>query len=252
MARDKRKDVKVAFTIKKQGIGWAVRKEDVQLLSALNAFIKKNYRGFFYNTLKDKYFKNTASSGAWSEKFRYDTSGNISPYDEMAKKYAGKYGLDWRLIVAQIFQESGFNPRKVSWAGAKGLMQVMPRTARELGLKDLYDPESSIKAGTYYLKKLLDRFAPSIKLKDRIRFALAAYHVGYNHVADARLLARRQGLDPDVWFENVEKAMLLLQKRVYYRKTRYGYCNGRRTVNYVREILNRYNTYLRADVNKAA
>jgi len=252
MERDKGKDVKVAFTIKKQGIGWAVRKEDVQLLSALNAFIKKNYRGFFYNTLKDKYFKNSVSSGAWSEKFRYDRSGHISPYDEMAKKYAGRYGLDWRLIVAQIFQESGFNPRKVSWAGARGLMQVMPRTARELGLKDLYDPESSIKAGTYYLKKLLDRFAPSIKLKDRIRFALAAYHVGYNHVADARLLARRQGLNPDVWFDNVEKAMLLLQKRVYYRKTRYGYCNGRRTVNYVREILNRYNTYLRADVNKAA
>ncbi len=252
MERDKGKDLKAAFTLKKQGIGWAVRKGDVKLLAALNTFIKKKYRGFFYNTIKDKYFKNPAPSGAWSKGFRYDKSGQISPYDDLAKKYAGRYGLDWRLVVSQIFQESGFNPRKKSWAGAKGLMQVMPRTARELGLKDLYDPESSIKAGTYYLKRLLERFGPSIKLKDRIRFTLASYHVGYNHVADARLLAQRQGLNPDVWFGNVEKAMLLLQKRRYYRKTRYGYCNGRRTVNYVREILNRYNAYLRSDVDEAA
>jgi len=252
MEREKGKDLKAAFTLKKQGIAWAVRRGDVKLLAALNAFIKKEYRGFFFNALKDKYFKNPLPSGTAKKGFRYDISGQISPYDELAKKYAGMYGLDWRLVVSQMFQESGFNPRKRSWAGARGLMQVMPRTARELGLKDLYDPESSIKAGTYYLKKLLERFSPSIKLNNRIRFALASYHVGYNHVADARRLARREGLDPDVWFDNVEKAMLLLQKRAYYRKTRYGYCNGRRTVNYVREILNRYNAYLRSDENEAA
>ncbi len=252
MEIDKGRDVKAAFTLKEQGIGWAVRKENAQLLRALNVFIKKKYRGFFYNTLKDKYFKNPAPSSGLSKGFRYDKSGHISPYDEMAKKYAGRYGLDWRLVVSQIFQESGFNPRKVSWAGAKGLMQVMPRTAKELGLKDLYDPEASIKAGTYYLKALLDRFSPSIKLNDRIRFALASYHVGYNHVADARRLARTQGLNPDIWFDNVEKAMLLLQKRHYYRKSRFGYCNGRRTVNYVREILNRYNAYIRSEGSDAA
>jgi len=246
------KKLRAAFTLGKRGLGWAVRKSDVKLLAELNAFIKKEYRGLFYNTLKDKYFKNPVSPKAEKDGFRYYRSGRISPYDDLVKKYAGMYGLDWRLVVAQMFQESGFNPRKRSWAGEKGLMQVMPRTARELGLRNLYDPESSIKAGTYYMKKLLGRFSPSIKLQDRISFALAAYHVGYNHVADARKLARRQGLNPDVWFDNVEKAMLLLQKRAYYRKTRYGYCNGRRTVNYVRAILERYNAYLRTEVPEAA
>ncbi len=250
--RENGRKLRAAFTLGKRGLGWAVRKSDVKLLTALNAFIKKEYRGLFYNTLKEKYFKNPKMPEDTKDGFRYYKSGRISPYDDLVKKYAGMYGLDWRLVVAQMFQESGFNPRKRSWAGAKGLMQVMPRTARELGIKDLYDPESSIKAGTYYMKKLLERFSPAIKLQDRISFALAAYHVGYNHVADARKLARRQGLNPDVWFGNVEKAMLLLQKRAYYRKTRYGYCNGRRTVNYVRSILERYNAYLRPAVQKAA
>ncbi len=252
MERENGKDLKAAFTLGKRGLGWAVRKDDTKLLKELNAFIKKEYKGFFYNMLKEKYFKNPMASETDRDGFRYYKSGRISPYDDLAKKYAGIYGLDWRLIVAQMFQESGFNPRKRSWAGARGLMQVMPRTARELGLKDLYDPESSIKAGAYYMKKLLARFSPSISLNDRISLTLAAYHVGYNHVADARTLARKLGLNPDIWFNNVEKAMLLLQKRHYYRKTRYGYCNGRRTVNYVRAILDRYNAYLRPEVPEAA
>ncbi|MFQ5480097.1 MAG: transporter substrate-binding domain-containing protein [Thermodesulfobacteriota bacterium] len=249
--REQGNDVKAAFTLKKSGIGWAVRKEDVKLLARLNAFIKKQHKSFFYNTIKDKYFNGSVSVPEVDKDLRYDRSGRISPYDELVKKYAAMYGLDWRLVVSQMFQESSFNPRKVSWAGARGLMQLMPRTAKEFGLKKSFDPESSIKAGTYYMKKLLKRFGPPIKLKDRISFALASYHVGFNHVADARILAAKEGLNPDIWFDNVEKAMILLQKRSYYRKTKYGYCNGRRTVVYVRDILNRYNAYLHHEVHAA-
>ncbi len=246
------KDLKSAFTLKKSGLGWAVRKEDTRLLHALNTFIKKQRGSFFFNTLKDKYFSPSTKSAVADKTLRYDRSGNISPFDDLVKKYAALYGLDWRLVVAQMFQESSFNPRKLSWAGARGLMQLMPRTARQFGLRKSFDPESSIKAGSYYMKKLLKRFGPPIKLKDSISFALAAYHAGYNHVADARNLAVSEGLDPNVWFDNVEKTMILLQNRKYYRKTRYGYCNGRRTVHYVREIITRYNAYLRHDVGDAA
>jgi membrane-bound lytic murein transglycosylase F len=238
--------LKKAFGLKKTQIGWAVREENKRLLESLNAYIYREYRGFFHNMMKKKYFKNKkiivrANQG---DEFRYDVSGRISPYDDLAKKYAETYGLDWRLITAQMYQESRFKPTRVSWAGARGLMQLMPRTAKEMGVVDISVPEGSIYGGTKYMSQLLKRFDPEIPLEERIRFALASYNVGYNHVSDARRLAARIGFNPDVWFGNVEKAMLLLQKRKYYEKARYGYCRGSEPVSYVREILSHYDAYV--------
>lgn len=238
--------LKSAFSLKNTRHGWAVRKDNEGLLAALNAYIEKEYRGLFYNVMKKKYFENkrTIVKANQLDTFRSDVSGKISPYDKLTKKYAEMYGLDWRLITAQMYQESRFNPEKKSWAGATGLMQLMPSTAWELGVVNMKNPESAIRGGTKYLSQLIDRFDPEIPLDERIRFALASYNVGYHHVTDARRLASKIGLNPNEWFGNVEKALLLLQRSAYYENARYGYCRGSQTTWYVREVLNRYDAYV--------
>ena len=174
----------------------------------------------------------------------HDSADGLSPYDAMIQREATTHGFEWPLIVAQMYQESGFNPKARSPAGAIGLMQILPRTAKEFGVKNLRDPEQAIRAGVAYLAWLHSRFEPELTVKDRIWFALAAYNAGFGHVRDARQLADQLGLDPNRWFDHVEKAMRLLSKRAYYRKTEYGYVRGYEVIKYVREIRERYRSYL--------
>ena len=230
----------------KSDIAWAVRKSNPELLQALNRFIKKEYRGLFYNVQKQRYFEDSKVIARADSPWRLDKSGRISPFDNIVRKYAARNNLDWRLILAQIYQESRFHPKKRSWSGAEGLMQLLPRAAREVGVDGkLTDPETSIKAGVRYLRRMIDLFDPKLPLQTRIRFGLASYNAGRGHVLDARRLARRQGLSADVWYGNVEQAMLLLSKRKYYSKARFGYVRGSEPVDYVRQIEDRYFSYIK-------
>ena len=222
---------------------YAVRKNNLQLLGEINAFIKKEYRGTFYNVLKGKYFASTKRLASYRED-RVTSDSTLSPYDQLVKDSARKYQFDWRLITSQMFQESRFNPKASSPAGAKGLMQVLPRTAKELGFLDLHKPEQSVAAGIQYLDWTRARFSNNIPLEERLFFALAAYNAGFGHVRDAQKLAKKMNLRSDKWFDNVEKAMLLLQQPKYYKNTRFGYCRGSEPVNYVREIQQRYLSYV--------
>lgn len=225
--------------------GWVVRESNPKLLKELNRFIAKEYRSLFYNMTYKKYFK--APKGVAKLKrgqLEFADSGALSPYDETVKIFAAKYDFEWRLLVAQMYQESRFNPNAKSWAGAVGLFQVMPRTARELGYQDLQNPQIGIEAGVKYLKWTWQRFSESLPIRDRLWFSLAAYNAGVGHVHDARQLARKQGLNPNRWFNNVEKSMLLLSKREYAAKARHGYVRGQEPVNYVRDIRNRFNAYI--------
>jgi membrane-bound lytic murein transglycosylase F len=145
-----------------------------------------------------------------------------------------------------MFQESRFDPKVTSWVGAKGLMQVMPRTAQELKIADVVTPDTGILAGTKLLARYSAMFdSPEVLAKDRLRFALASYNCGPGHVADARVLAKDMGLDPNVWFKNVERAALLLSKPEVARKARYGFCRCEEPVKYVSEIQTRYDAYVK-------
>ena len=242
-----RDDIKAAFAL--EGLrknAWAVRPENPKLLAAINSFIKKEYKGLFYNITYKKYFRDSHKIKKHrKDRIDLNPDGTISPFDSLVKKYARQYGFDWRLLISQMYQESRFDPQAKSWVGAKGLMQVMPRTAKELGLTKLEDPETGIHAGVKYLDWVRDRFEEELDVKDRMWFALAAYNAGAGHVRDARRLARQQGWNPNRWFNHVEKAMLLLSKRKYASKARHGYVRGTEPVNYVREIRNRYQAYIR-------
>jgi membrane-bound lytic murein transglycosylase F len=240
-------DIRAAFTIGEPvAHGWVVNESSPKLLDAINAFVKKEYRGLFYNLAQQKYFKKPqAIKKRLQERVDKPEGGDLSPWDDLVRKHAKQYGFDWRLIVAQMFQESRFNPKAKSWAGARGLLQVMPRTARELGIKNLANPENGIQAGIKYLDWLRDRFEPELPVQDRMWFVLASFNAGAGHVKDARRLAKQQGWQSNRWFGHVEKAMLLLSKRKYARKARHGFVRGTEPVNYVREIRNRYEAYVR-------
>lgn len=224
---------------------WAIKKGNNTLLKVSNLFIKKHYKGLFYNVIYNKYFKNQKRldkhyKGYVSEK----NSGVLSPYDEIVKKYAQQYDFDWRLLIAQMHQESRFDPDAISMAGAQGLFQVMPRTAQELGIDDIYIPEQGIKAGIHYMDWVRKRMRVSeVDEKQLIWFTLASYNAGAGHVRDAMRLAKKKGWKSNIWFHNVEKAMLLLAEPKYAAKARYGYVRGEEPVTYIRAIKRRFDTY---------
>ncbi len=240
-----RDDIKAGFTLKEpQPQAWAVHQEAPELLKALNDFHKKEYRGLVYNMIYQRYFKDARKIQSYQAERINGEINEYSAYDDWVKKYAEQYQFDWHLIMAQMYQESRFDPQATSWAGAQGLMQIMPRTAKQFKVEDPKDPEQSIRGGVKYLDWVRARFEDGIPVKDRLWFALAGYNAGWGHVQDARRLAEQLSLNPNRWFNNVEKAMLLLSKKKYAAKARHGYVRGREPVQYVHQIRARYRAYL--------
>lgn len=175
--------------------------------------------------------------------------GVISHYDNLFKTYARMCNWDWRLIAAQCYQESTFDPEAKSWAGACGLMQIMPGTADHLDLprEKLTDPEANIEAATRYIKELENNLSFIHNRYERQNFVLASYNGGLNHVRDAMRLAERDGKNAQLW-NDVRQYILLLSQPRYYQDTlvHYGYMRGTETVDYVDKIRQRYQKYKRS------
>lgn len=225
---------------------WAVREDNPELLTAIDGYLERVHRSAFYNTLYAKYFQDRDRVRSFStQRIDLRDGQQISPWDDIVREYAQQYGFDWRLILAQIYQESSFNPDARSWAGARGLMQIMPVTATQVGVDDnLVDPETNIRAGLKYLAWLRERFEADLSIQDRMWFMLAAYNAGVGHVRDARRLADSLGYDRDRWFDNVEIAMEKLSQREYFQHARFGFVRGHEPVGYVRAIRERYQAYM--------
>ncbi|WP_261319558.1 MltF family protein [Microbulbifer agarilyticus] len=222
---------------------WMVRENNPELLKAVEKFFDKKGTQKKIAVLYNKYFDSPKRTRP--EINELNAEGNISPFDEFVKKYSDEYDFDWRLIVAQMFQESTFNPKAKSWVGARGLMQVMPDTGKQVGEKNLFDPETSVRAGLKYLEWLHRKFEDKgISPENMMWFTLASYNAGLGHVYDAQDLAEEKGWDRNVWFDNVENAMLLLSDKKYYEKARYGYARGQEPFDYVRKIQSRFRTYV--------
>jgi Transglycosylase SLT domain len=171
-------------------------------------------------------------------------AGQISRYAGVIAKYAGEAGFDWRLVAALIFEESSFEEKAVSAAGAKGLMQLMPWIPAEVGVANVSAPEANIQAGILYLRRLSDQFSDA-RAKDRLAMVLAAYMLGPGHVVDAQDMARELGLDPQSWQRGLEQTLPLLEDERFNGHCRLGAAHGRQAVDYVNRILDRYETYRR-------
>ncbi|VGO15166.1 Membrane-bound lytic murein transglycosylase F [Pontiella desulfatans] len=222
--------------------GWVVRDNQPQLRAAVDAYFEKELGGSTFNTIYNRYF-NLSRNTTLDDKFNTMEPGQISPYDDLVKKHAATYEFPWTLICSQMFQESSFREDAVSWSGAQGLMQLMPATAKEVGVKNPFDPDDNIRGGTYYLKKQYRRVPDEVDTVNTTCFALASYNGGYGHLIDARKLAKQLGKDPNVWTDNVDHAYALLSEPYYSKRAKYGYCRSEEIIGYVRKIMSRYIAY---------
>lgn len=227
-------------------VAWAVRKNSEQLKEELDAYIEDVKQSPDYYALYDKYFENKKIYNAQlKEELKLQVAGRISEYDDIIKKHASAIDWDWRLVASQIYQESKFDTKAKSWAGARGLMQIMPATARDLNLNDPYNPRESIRAGTDYLKYLEQFWDEIPDSTERIKFILASYNTGVGHVKDAQRLAKKFGKPTNRWTNGVDEFMLLKAKPKYYNDpvVKYGYSRGTEPYDYVKKIFKRFGYY---------
>lgn len=230
-----------------QNLAWAVRKGDNQFLESVNSWLEGFKKTSRFRYTYNKYFKNSRSAHRVQSKFYSITGGQVSEFDEIFKKQSKLINWDWRLLASLVYQESNFNPKVTSWAGAFGLMQLMPTTASRYGVDSLSSPLQNIIAGVKYIQWLNGILKNKISDTDeRQKFVIASYNVGLGHVLDARRLAKKNGKNPDIWNDNVDFYILNKSNPMYYRDpvVKYGYCRGEETYKYVAEIYDRYNHYI--------
>lgn len=229
-----------------QNLAWIVRSDAPDLLSFINDWLEDYKKTMKYQVLHQTYFKTGTIRNIAKSDYSTFKAGKMSAYDYAIKKYSEQIGWDWKLLASLIYQESRFKPNARSWAGAFGIMQLMPSTAQQYGVDTASGPVEQIRAGVKLLKWLDKRFMDDIPDNDeRINFILASYNVGYGHVQDARRLARKHGKNANIWKDNVEYFLLNKSKPEYYNDdvVKHGYCRGTETYNYVREIIERYQHY---------
>ncbi len=168
----------------------------------------------------------------------------LALYADSIARYADEEALDWRLVAAVIAEESAFQPKALSPAGAFGLMQVREAAAREVGVFPYAEPDANVRAGVRYLAAMRAAFAGATP-HDTRALMLAAYNMGPGHLRDARQLAAELGYDPLVWQESVASIVLLLEQPAFYEETRHGFARGGDVVRYVERVLTRYGAYRR-------
>lgn len=238
-------DVKTDISFPQQ-IAWAVRKNAVSLKESVDEWLEQMKRKPDFYVIYDKYYKSSKSQRIRAASdYSSISKGKISPYDDVIIEAAEELDIDWLMLASIIFQESKFDPKVESWAGAKGLMQITSNVIEEYNVEDVYNPEENIWAVVKHLQWLMNYWEEDIiDPNERLKFILGAYNVGQGHVRDAMNLAKKFKKNPSNW-EDVSKYLLLKSKPEYYNDpvVNYGYCRGSEPVNYVKQIINRYDQY---------
>jgi membrane-bound lytic murein transglycosylase MltF len=212
-------------------IAWAFRKNSPGLKQVVNEFVKKNRQGTLVGNVlinrylrETKYVKNSTSA---------EELAKFQGMVRLFQKYADQYNFDYLMLGAQAYQESGLDQKKKSPAGAVGVMQILPATAKDsnINIPDIHLLENNIHAGTKYLRFLADRYFADDSLDplNRMLFSFAAYNAGPARVRQIRKKTAEMGLNPDIWFRNAELAA--------------GKIVGRETVQYVGNIYKYYIAY---------
>ncbi len=228
-----------------QRASWAVRRSSPLLAAAADKWHRDNINSPEFKASAQRYFelnKHPSHGPILSLK-----DGKISHYDALFRHYAKEIGWDWRLLASLAYTESNFDPTVVSWAGARGLMQLMPGTSRAMGVppgKD-QDPEESVRAAVKYIGILQKVFAKVPDKEDRQKFVLAAYNAGAGHVSDAMALAEKYGRDRYRWEHHVAHFILLKSNEEYYTDPvcKNGYFRGMETYNFVNDVIRRADEY---------
>jgi membrane-bound lytic murein transglycosylase F len=225
-------------------VTWAVRQNAPLLLEELNDFIDAN-PGLAGNLFRKYYVDRKGYRERADSDYLTGDTGRLSDYDDLFQAGAEELGWDWLLLASQAYQESRFQNRARSWAGAAGLLQLMPPTAREFGVTDVYDPEDNVGGAVRFLQWLTNYWEDKIPDPDeRRKFILASYNTGHGHVEDARRLTEKHGGDTTVWDEVAYWLLQKSKKSVYNDPVvKYGFARGLEPVTYVSLILDRYDHY---------
>jgi len=236
-------DVKTGISFPQQ-IAFGMRLNSDSLRDVMDIWLSQssNKRRIAY--LYDKYYRSMKDQKDRAlSPFSSLVGQKISGYDEEIKKISETIGWDWRMIAALIYQESRFNPDARSWAGAFGLMQLMPQTGKRFGIDTTQTESENIRAGAKYLQFLESFWKDKIQNPDeRRKFVLASYNVGPGHVLDAQKIAVHLGFDKSIWDDNVADCIVLKTQAKYYQLegVKHGYCRGEQPFAYVRNIMSHY------------
>lgn len=226
-------------------LSWAVRDGNTELADSIKNWYKPEIAANVKREERELFSTQSIHRHVYAPMLNTQ-AGIISNYDHLFKRYAPIARWDWRLFAAQCYQESCFDPKAYSWAGAKGLMQIMPETARHLGLaeSEVYEPEQNIYAAVRYINELNSHFTDIRNPEERKFFVLASYNGGFFHIRDAMALAKKNGKNPHKWI-HVAEYVLKLSTPEYYNDpvVKYGYMRGSETANYVSAIYSRWQKY---------
>ena len=226
-------------------LSWAVRDGNTELADSIKNWYKPEIAANVKREERELFSTQSIHRHVYAPMLNTQ-AGIISNYDHLFKRYAPIARWDWRLLAAQCYQESCFDPKAYSWAGAKGLMQIMPETARHLGLADseVYKPEQNIYAAVRYINELNSHFTDIRNTEERKFFILASYNGGFFHIRDAMALAKKNGKNPHKWIHVAEYVLKLSTPECYNDPVvKYGYMRGSETANYVSAIYSRWQKY---------
>lgn len=235
-------ELRVAFDLTDpEQVAWAFTKsEDTSLLDAATLFFKGIEEDGQLIQLIERHFGHIKRFDYVDKKvFLRHVKNRLPLYELSFKQAAQETGFDWRLLAAVGYQESHWDPNATSPTGVRGLMMLTQSTAASVSVKDRLDPRQAIFGGARYLKRQKNRVVERIQDPDRTWMALAAYNVGFGHLEDARILAQKQGKNPDTWVD-VKSTLPLLTKKKYHSQTKHGYARGYEPVHYVSNIRDYY------------
>lgn len=242
IVRQHHPDLQIGFSLEStHDLAWAFRPDsDDSLVHAANRFLAAMRETGELERLVERYYgAATKFDYVNVQTYRRRIKSVLPRYEALFREAGAEYGLDWRLLAAQSYQESYWKPDAVSPTGVQGLMQLTKATAEFIEVEDRTDPRQSVLGGARYLRNLYDRIHESVTEPDRTWFALAAYNVGLGHLLDARELARQRSQDPDRW-TNVKATLQLLSEPEWYTKTKHGAARGYEAVAYVTRIRSFY------------
>lgn len=236
----------ISWKLKEEGsVSWVVRDTSPELLESLNVWLGDKQKRFIPD-LYAKYFLNSKNSYFRNNSPYSSLAGNqISVYDNIIKDGAEELGWDWRLLASLVYKESRFDTTALSYAGAEGLLQLMPVTLERFGVTNPKDPQQSLMGGVRYLKYLDKFWMERIpETNERIKFILASYNIGHGHVEDAWRLTMKYGQNTQIWSE-VSEFLALKSDPHYFRDpvVKSGYAKGHLAVNYVRDVMSLFDSY---------
>ncbi|MDJ0955801.1 MAG: membrane-bound lytic murein transglycosylase MltF [Arenicellales bacterium] len=252
VVRQHHPELHTGVTIKEsEKLAWAFPPtSDDSVFNAASEYLKELNDSGELKSLLDRYY-GTADSFNYINvsKFRQRVSTLLPNFEDLFKQAGEESGIDWRLIAAQAYQESQWNPKAVSPTGVKGMMQLTQDTADFLKIENREDPVASVMGGAKFLKQLSGRLPERITEPDRTWLALASYNIGFGHLEDARVLTDKSGKNPDKWAD-VKEFLPYLAKPEWYEQTKYGQARGEEALAYVSRIRTFYDVLVKMSVKQ--